>query len=81
MNGITTITQRGQVVIPQSIRQLFGLQPADKLFFEIKEDKIIATPILSIDDALGIIKTKIKVSKKQYKKVIAEKVIKKFKKR
>jgi len=80
MNGITTITQRGQVVIPQPIRQFFGLQPADKLFFKIEEGKIVATPILSVDDALGMIRTKEKISKKQYKRVITKKVIKKFKK-
>lgn len=80
MNGISTITQRGQVVIPQSIRKFLGLKPQDKLFFEAKEDKIIVKPILSINEALGMIKTKKVVSKKEYKKAIVGQVVKKFRK-
>lgn len=81
MNGITTITQRGQVVIPQPIREFFKLKPSDKLFFEVEKDKIIAKPILSMDVVLGVIKAKKKVSKKEYKEIVAEEVVKKFKKR
>jgi len=78
MNGVSTITQKGQVVIPQSIRRFLGLKPLDKLYFEVEEDKIIAKPILSINEAMGMIKTQKLISKKEYKKVIAEKLIKKF---
>lgn len=81
MNGVATITQRGQVVIPQPIRQFFGLKPSDKLFFEVEKDKIIARPILSIDEALGIIKARKLISKKEYKKAIINEVVKKFKKK
>lgn len=80
MKGISTITQRGQVVIPQPIRQFFGLKPSDKLSFEVEENKIIARPIPSIDEALGMIQAKKKVSKKEYKKAVVEKVVEKFKK-
>lgn len=80
MNGIATITRRGQVVIPQPIRQFFNLKPSDKLFFEIKENKIIARPIISIDEAFGMIKSKRAISKKEYKKLITKRVIRKFKK-
>lgn len=78
MNGVTTLTQKGQVVIPQSIRRFLGLEPLDKLYFEVEEDKIIAQPILSIEEAMGMIKSQQAVSKKDYKKLIAQKVVKKF---
>ena len=80
MNGIATVTQRGQVVIPLPIRQLLGLKTADKLSFEVEENKIIARPVFSIDEALGMIQTQKKVSKKEFKKAVVEKTVEKFKK-
>lgn len=80
MNGISTITTRGQVVIPQLIREYFGLKSSDKLFFEVKDNKIIAQPIVSLNDAMGMIKTKIKLSKKEAKQTVKNYLIKKYKK-
>lgn len=74
MNGVATITQKGQVVIPRPIRKYLGLEPSDKLYFEAKDEKIIATPVLSINQAMGIIKAKRYVSKKEQKRTIAKKV-------
>jgi len=81
MYGVSTITTRGQVVIPQPIRDFLGLKPSDKLFFEIEGDKIIARPIISLDEAFGMFKAKRKLPKREYKKVIFKQVVKKFKKR
>ena len=81
MNGIATLTQRGQVVIPQPIRGFLGIEPSDKLFFEVEGEKVIARRIPSVDEAFGLIKTKKTVSKKEYKEAIVEQVIKKFKKK
>lgn len=78
MNGVSTITQKGQVVIPQPIRQLLGLEAFDRLYFETKKGKIIAQPVLSLDEALGMIKAEKFVSKKEYKRAIARRVVKKF---
>ncbi len=36
----TTVTEKGQVTIPQEIRRLMGLQPRDKVRFEV-EDGIV----------------------------------------
>lgn len=74
MNGVATITQKGQVVIPQPIRKYLGLEPSDKLYFETENEKIIATPILSVDQAMGMIKAKKYVSKKEQKRMIAKTV-------
>lgn len=32
----TTVTEKGQVTIPQEIRRLLGLQPRDKVRFEVE---------------------------------------------
>lgn len=80
MNTVSTITTRGQVVIPISIRQMLALKPADKLLFEVEDNKIIARPVISIDQAMGMVKTAKKVSKKEYKEAIVAAVVEKYKK-
>ena len=78
MNGISTLTQKGQVAIPKAIRDYFDLKPSDKIRFSIWDKKIIAEPVLDISDMLGIIYTKKKLSKRDYKKTIREQVLKKY---
>ena len=78
MNGIATLTQKGQVVIPVAIRDFFGLEPADRLYFEVEEDKIVARPAPNLEEAFGMIKTKKSFSEKEYREAIAEAVAKKF---
>lgn len=78
MQGVTSITQKGQVVIPKSIRDQFKLQPSDKIRFSVKGNKIIAEPIPSVDDMYGIIKTKKVLSKQDMKKTIREAVVAKY---
>lgn len=81
MNGISTITQKGQVVIPKQIRDFFAIKPFDKIFFEIKDDQIIAEPIYSVDAMFGAIKTKKKITKRELKKLVREAVVSKHRKR
>jgi AbrB family looped-hinge helix DNA binding protein len=78
MLNVSTLTTKGQIVIPYQIREILGLMPADKFFFEIENDRIIAQPVPSINDVLGMIKTRKYVSKKKFKQNIAKQVIKKF---
>jgi antitoxin PrlF len=37
----TTVTEKGQVTIPQEIRRLMGLQPRDKVRFEVEGEVVI----------------------------------------
>lgn len=78
MNGIATVTQRGQVVIPQPIRHYFNLKPSDKVSFELEENKIVIRPIISLNEAFGIAKSHKMFSKRDYKKAIIRKVLNKF---
>lgn len=77
MNGISTLTQKGQVVIPQPIRAMFNLKPASKLYFEVVDDKIIAHPLMSIDEAFGSIKSTKKFTEEDFKEAIASGIISK----
>lgn len=78
MQGISSITQKGQVAIPKSIRDYFKLNPFDKVRFTIENNKIVAEPVLSIKEMRGFIKTKKSLTKKQMKKTIQEAVLQKY---
>ena len=41
----STITQRGQTVIPAAIRHQFGLSPADRLEWVVKGEQIHVVPV------------------------------------
>jgi antitoxin PrlF len=36
----TTVTEKGQVTIPQEIRRIMGLHPRDKVRFEVEGDVV-----------------------------------------
>lgn len=81
MNGVSTITQKGQVTIPKSLRDLFRLKASDKLYFEVKNNGILAHRVSSIEDMRGIAKTNKVLTKKEYKKIIRDAVIERFKRK
>jgi AbrB family looped-hinge helix DNA binding protein len=43
----TTVTQKGQVTIPQEIRARLGLRPRDKVRFQIEGDAVTLRPATS----------------------------------
>jgi len=81
MNGFSTITQKGQVAIPKAIRDYFNIKPSDKIYFEVKNDNIIARRLSSIDEMRGIVKTSKILSKIEYKKKIKRAVLQKFRRK
>lgn len=81
MNGVSTLTQKGQVAIPKSIRDYFHLKPHDKVHFEVQDEKIVATPAPTIAEMFGLFKTSRVITKKEMKKAIREAVLEKFKRK
>lgn len=81
MNGLSTITQKGQVVIPISLRKALQLTPSRRVSFELKGKTIIMKPAISIDEAYGMFKTSKKASQADYDKAIEEAVVEKFRKK
>ena len=57
-----TITSKGQITIPQKIREYLKLKPHDKInFITYDKNKVILSPIRgSILDLKGILKHKVK---------------------
>ena len=78
MNGVSTVTQKGQVVIPQPIRDLLGLKPTTRVYIKVKDDFVMIKPVLSIDRALGMIKTKKHATEEEYDEAIRKRIIKKY---
>ena len=57
------ISEKGQVTIPQLIREQLGLKPGQTLDFETKNGVLIAKKHVSvegIDEVVGILSTKVK---------------------
>lgn len=81
MNGFSTITQKGQVTIPKAIRDSFNIKPSDKIYFEVKNDNIIARRLSSINEMRGIVKTNKILPKIEYKKAVKKAVLQKFRRK
>jgi antitoxin PrlF len=50
---ISTITTKGQITIPVSIRKAYGLHPNDRVDFIADGDKIILIPVKTLRDFRG----------------------------
>lgn len=50
---ISTITTKGQVTIPVSIRKKYGLCANDRVDFTIEGDKIVLIPVKTLRDFRG----------------------------
>ncbi len=82
MNIVSTVTQKGQVVIPHWIREELGLTRDSKLTFQLEGKKIIAQPVMTIDEAFGMIPAKGKpLSDNEMKQTIRNAVVAKFEKK
>ena len=67
MNGITTITTKGQVTIPEEIRRMLQIKIGDKVSFlnvktVSKEAMIKIIPSNIVDKLFGSLVTKVKIS-------------------
>jgi AbrB family looped-hinge helix DNA binding protein len=54
---ITTVTQKGQVTIPASIRKLLGIQPKQKVEFNYSNGQVTISPVKDFLDFGGTIST------------------------
>jgi len=71
MNGLTTITTKGQVTIPEAVRQMLRIKIGDKVAFNQvfpsrKQAVIEIIPATVVDSLFGSLETKVKES--NYKK-------------
>ena len=67
MQSTTTISQKGQIVVPKDIRDILKIKPSDTLIVNLEGKRIIVEPVSSINEVYGIFKVKKAISKKDIK--------------
>lgn len=78
LSGYSTMTQKGQVVIPEPIRRHFNLRQSSRLYFEIRKNEIVAKPAMTVDEAFGFIKTKKRATQKEMDEAIAQGYVQRY---
>lgn len=78
MQYITTISQKGQIVIPKAIRNKFKIKPAHMLKVSMNSKTIIVEPLSSADKFMGMFKVKKPITKKDIKDVYSKFTTQKF---
>ncbi len=53
MNGITTVTQKGQVTIPVAIRNALGINPYDRVQVRMGDGVVKVEPVEDLLDIAG----------------------------
>jgi len=79
MQHITTISHKGQIVVPKGIRDQLKIKPSDPLRVTLVNDNIIVKPFSSVNEFLGMFKVKKPITKKDIKTAISSKLSSKFK--
>jgi len=75
----TSMSEKGQVVIPKPIREGLDLRPSDTLQVGVENGKIILSPIPKINEFLGVIKVKKPITKQEIKVAARKRVLEKAK--
>jgi len=69
----SSITSKGQVTLPASIRKKLNLKPGDRIVFTLKDNRIIAEPVSGdISSLFGLIKSDKVVSLEAMEAAIAK---------
>jgi len=65
----TTVTKKGQITIPKSVRERLGLKEGDKVLVKFHEGKVFIRKVTSIFDFGGSVMVPEKVKKLGWKEV------------
>lgn len=70
MQLYSTVTQKGQVLIPKKIRDIAGISLRGRVQFSVHGRQVHVQPVTSIDTMLGYIKAKRHFTERDYGEVI-----------
>lgn len=70
----TTVTTKGQVVIPKQIRSALDIRVGQMLQFMLEDGYMIVKPVMTTREAQGFIKTNRRATDADYKKAITKAV-------
>ena len=76
--GVTKITSKGQVTIPQSIRRSLSLKTGDSLVVDLEKNKVNLTPLprKSLEEIYGSLPVQDPINFKKVRKAFKEEVAK-----
>ncbi len=74
MQGVSTVTTKGQVLIPVTIRELLGIKPADRVVFEHSGTSITIKKAPTIASMYGYIKSNKRFSDAELEQAIEQAV-------
>jgi AbrB family looped-hinge helix DNA binding protein len=52
---ISTVTAKGQITIPVTLRKRYGIHPNDKIDFVAEGDRIVLVPVRTLRDLRGAV--------------------------
>lgn len=84
MSGLTTVTTKGQVTIPEQVREALGVKIGDKVYFDkiSPQEKQVMMRLLSkntVDRLYGSLKSKEKLTDlKTIRKIAGRKLAKRY---
>ena len=55
---VTTITQKGQVTIPQWVRKMTNLKPRQRVVVTLRDNEVVITPAIDFFSLRGSVKTR-----------------------
>ena len=79
MQLYSTVTQKGQVLIPKEIRDATGISLRGRVQFSVRGRQVLVQPVTPVDTMLGFIKAKLHFTQRDYTKVIEQESIRRFK--
>jgi len=81
MRLVTTISRKGQVVVPKKVREEIGLSTSDLLRVEAKDGKVVMSPVSKTDEVFGMFKARGVITKSDIKSSYRRAVMAKIAKR
>jgi AbrB family looped-hinge helix DNA binding protein len=52
---IRTVTTKGQVTIPVEVRKLLGIEPQDKVVFQVQNGRVELRPVMTLEEVCGLV--------------------------
>jgi len=78
MQYVTTVSSKGQIVIPKAIRDELELSPSALISISLIDGNIIAEPMTRSDSIYGSFKVKSPINKHKVKEIYKTTISKKF---
>jgi AbrB family looped-hinge helix DNA binding protein len=74
MSATTTISSKGQIVVPYAIRQQLGIQPSDVFVVSVDNNAIVVKKVATASDFSGKFPAKKVLSEQEIAKIVKSRV-------